>query len=614
MGAQGDDATHTHQHAHDGDAVHKHSHQADAATVPPVTVEPVVEPLAAAGMYPLGPTIFTRQWTQEELLASAADLAIRPFDLVGSAWGIRQTTPGTWQVLRADGSPGGAQWGSPDPTYEAALESLRLGLAEAGDTRPVLSTTWRSDMAFEGVSTGDGRFIMEGAITYRDCPLPLMLQTENDLGHFGAVLAGAITATGMVGTTAVGTGFFDDSPAGRQFADVIAARGRFGVSIDVAEATVAEPGPDEDMAGDMRFSRLKIMGLTGTPFPAFEDAYIEVPAQAQAASVTPATDGVVYVLGERAGCADCATEQVTQPTALVAAGGPAFAPRSWFDNPQFGTPGSDPRLIRQPKSMGGGYACPLTVTADGRIYGHFGSNKTCHTAYPNACTRLPMSGTGYAKFHLRPYTTAEAADGQGDPVMVGHITMGCGHYLDDGDPRKLDEVRAHYDGGPGVTIMAHVRAGDDQYGGWFAGAVAEEVTDAQIRKFTRMSVSGHWRKFPGTGLEMLACTAVVSPGFPVAAGALAAAGIDVADQGEGDRAQPAITYIHGEIAALAAAGIVVQPMPWERDIMALEDRLDRLEAENRSLRNVTAPLRTLSVARLLEHPELHARNGESAGV
>ena len=42
----------------------------------------------------------------------------------------------------------------------------------------------------------------------------------------------------------------------------------------------------------------------------------------------------------------------------------------------------------------------ITVTEDGRVYGHLALKDTCHTGFGDQCVTAPSSATGYAYFHL----------------------------------------------------------------------------------------------------------------------------------------------------------------------------------------------------------------------
>jgi hypothetical protein len=61
---------------------------------------------------------------------------------------------------------------------------------------------------------------------------------------------------------------------------------------------------------------------------------------------------------------------------------------------------------------------------------------------------------------------------------------------------------------------AVVRAGEDEYGVWIAGAVVPEATPRKVAKLRRSPLSGDWRRVEGN-LELTAALAVNVPAFPV---------------------------------------------------------------------------------------------------
>ena len=561
----------------------------------------------------------------------------------GAAWAVRQDDD-YWHVLAADGG----LWTTVD-SYTEALDAISRQLAESGDTRPVLGQGWKSEMAFEGVPTGDGRFINDGAIEYRNCPMPLMLQTETSAGHQGAVLAGAITKTGKLGQVALGAGDLDASDAGKQLQQILQARGRFGVSIDVAEAEGQPQCPDHGADIDqcdpgcdweIHFSLIRIMGLTATPFPAFENAYIELqpePAQQEpvAAAATPtvtatystitpeafreqfdfattATEPIIYATTEATTMTTAngngTVEWTSSAEPLAAAATKGAPPLEWFSPPD----GWAGQMVRQPN---GKMACPLTImepdSANGnlrRVFGHIAEWSSCHTGISGRCVTPPRSKTDYAGFNLRPLPCAD-----GTMVRVGHLTMGCGHA--DTDPSvPVGDVRAHYDGGPGAVRMAHVRMGEDGHGPWVCGFVDPAVSEQQVRTFASCSLSGDWREvWRGKGLECVAVLAGVTvPGFPIAAAALIAAGVSVPMVPE--IGPPRIGWRNEQPVSLVAAGVLRQPMPWERQIASLENRIADLADENRRLEATLAPLRPMAASAISEQMGLVAAAPTSQDV
>lgn len=197
---------------------------------------------------------------------------------------------------------------------------------------------------------------------------------------------------------------------------------------------------------------------------------------------------------------------------LVAAATPVAAPKEWFENPQLDG------------------ATPITVTEDGRIYGHAAQWGTCHIGFQGLCQEAPPSSSDYSRFMLGSYLTAE-----GETLRVGTITMGTGHAE---AHATASAAIAHYDNTG--TASAYVCAGADDYGIWIAGTVDPGLSDTDKVKLRAAKLSGDWRQY-GSELDLVALLAVNVPGFPVPRTALAASG---------DRQL-----------SLVAAGIVADPEP-----------------------------------------------------
>jgi hypothetical protein len=166
---------------------------------------------------------------------------------------------------------------------------------------------------------------------------------------------------------------------------------------------------------------------------------------------------------------------------------PMEPPKSWFANP--GLPSKT----------------PLTVEPSGRVYGHIAAWGECHRDFAGReCVLAPRSRKGYEPFHLGTVYTAE-----GDPVRVGKIVMDTRH-ADIG--LGYTAAAVHYDNtGDEVAV---VRAGEDEYGIWVAGAVVPEATASKVAKLRRSPISGDWRRVDGN-LELTAALAVNVPAFPV---------------------------------------------------------------------------------------------------
>lgn len=330
----------------------------------------------------------------------------------------------------------------------------------------------------ESKPTIDGRSFEPGMVTWRDLPLPLMYTTENTHeGHKGSVAAGSIREIWREGSLIKGKGVFSAEPEGQHLRRMIKEGTLSGVSADVGGA-IQEESLAENGAVQKRIMEGRIMGATVLPFQAFDDTRIAVTA---AASV------------------------------------PVHPPRDWFAAPSFDGP------------------TPITVTADGQVYGHAALWGTCHIGRQGQCLTPPKSRTGYAHF-----TTGAVECADGTQVAVGPITLGTGHA-----PLSLSARPAaeHYDNTG--AVVADVAAGEDAYGIWVAGALRPELAPTRVRELRASALSGDWRAVGGS-LELVALLAVNTPGFPI----------------------PRVTarFASEHQMALVAAGIPGQPEPSDEDV------------------------------------------------
>jgi hypothetical protein len=458
-------------------------------------------------------------------------------------------------------------------------------------------------LVVEGVWTGDGRYIEEEALSFRDLPLPLMAIDRTTEAHMQAVLIGNITKIERQGRELHGYGVFvesDDKDVMR-LQNLIKRKELRGVSVDLDaveyEVIVAgdpsEPRQDEDGAmvyelddPKMRITSARIMGATVVPFPAFQEAYIESLAALTASLMTTkivsgwvnafqnfdeidfvAPDGAVEEAekglawrdeygrgGTEVGVArarDISNRKSLSPDtinrmtsyfarhevdkqgegwspdedgfpsagriawalwggdagrtwaekvkrqmesreeagSIVASGHPIDAPivppSEWFSNPHLTAP------------------TPLTVTDEGRIFGHLAVWGQCHIGHTNRCVEPPASITNYAHF-----LTGEILCDDGKRFPVGQITMNGNHA-----PHSYgaQDTSAHYDNT--ALAAADVTSGEDQFGIWVSGSIRPDLHPNQIRGLMASDVSGDWRRIGGN-LELVAVLAVNVPGFP----------------------------------------------------------------------------------------------------
>jgi hypothetical protein len=392
--------------------------------------------------------------------------------------------------------------------------------------------TWESDpgIAFTGEATSDRRYLVEGEVGFRAFPLPWMLQTVTSWGHDGAVIAGRIDFAEEVNKVVKANGVFDSSEAGKE-AERLAANGMLrGVSIDVGYADVEFIVLDTDEDGwptdwQDQFSNIEVMGATQTPFPAFSRAAVKVTKSSSEAE------------------ASVAAAATNRPEGLAAAG-ILTPPLAWF---------ADPGLTE---------ATPLTITDEGRVFGHIALFGQCHIGYSNSCVTPPKSIATY-----NYYATGAVKCDSGCDIRTGTLTIGTGHADIKSDARA---AAAHYDNTG--TAFADVAVGEDDIGIWVAGGVRPGTPDETIYAARASSPSGDWRRLGGN-LELVAVLMVNTPGFPVArtAGgtpeALVAA---LAPHAPAERPSLGVDTMHADAKAVAAR------------FKALEQRMDRLAARERA--------------------------------
>lgn len=161
-------------------------------------------------------------------------------------------------------------------------------------------------------------------------------------------------------------------------------------------------------------------------------------------------------------------------------------PTEWFQDPKFTE------------------VTPLTVTDDGRVFGHGAAWGTCHTSFGDACVTPPSEGE-HAYFRLGEVVTAD-----GSRVAVGTLTLGTGHA-----PTRnftASQAAEHYDNTG--TVVAVVASGEDDHGIWVAGAVRPGTPPNRVAELQAASLSGDWRRIGGK-LRLVAFLAVNRPGFPI---------------------------------------------------------------------------------------------------
>ena len=210
-------------------------------------------------------------------------------------------------------------------------------------------------------------------------------------------------------------------------------------------------------------------------------------------------------------------------------------PAEWFQNPQLSKP------------------TPLTITKDGRVFGHAHDWTTKHVGYADREVRALNDRENYNAFNLRPLRCAD-----GSVVRAGSLVKG-GHAPTEGGTTAY-AAQAHYD--DPAKRVARVTAGRDEHGTWVAGALVPGISPRDVLDLAECSLSGDWREvdFRDNSGKFVGISVVPNPGLPI---------IVPADEDLGG---------YDDAAALVAAGAITRERPaWADEVEG--DELTRLAEE-----------------------------------
>lgn len=404
-----------------------------------------------------------------------------------------------------------------DPEPVPVTDPTLPPIVASGDDPPEFDDDrWHAIIFVEGVTTNDGREAAPGAMSTRPLPLPFMYLTTKTYGHDGAQLGGSIenlvrdpdlanqlAEAGFLSLAdgallLIGEGSYADTPEGEELRGLINSQQLRFVSADTEILEAEEVYPMDGGDGILRMTRGNIIGATACPFPAFQQCVV---APASMSLFDAATQGMQDI--------PAPSTPEPAPVAIAAAGGPAIPPAAWFDDPHFGaTDRDDGRLIEDPDHPGY-YYCPLTISADGRVFGHAAAWHRDHIGYTGQRMRAPHSTSDYANFCTG--TVVVDRDGTQDVLRCGVITMNTGHAPTSGPNASMAAAKRHYD--DTGAQFAHIDIGEDAHGIWYSGVLFADVSDDDLRAFRAGGVSGDWRPI-GNSSELVALLAVNVPGFP----------------------------------------------------------------------------------------------------
>lgn len=171
-------------------------------------------------------------------------------------------------------------------------------------------------------------------------------------------------------------------------------------------------------------------------------------------------------------------------------------PKVWFENPGLTVP------------------VGITITDQGRIYGHAAQWGECHVGFNDLCVTPPVEA------EHSYFMTGEVLCADGSRVAVGQITVATGHA-----PLSYRATKAaeHYDNTG--SAVADVVVGNDDVGIWVAGAVRPHAETARVHDLRAAGrVSGDWRRIGGS-LRLVGLLGVNVAGFQLRTRARVASGV-----------------------------------------------------------------------------------------
>lgn len=374
---------------------------------------------------------------------------------------------------------------------QVELARSRMGITASVNPEKAYGSEFSIPLVLpEDHESGDGRKFKPESVEIRELPLPLLWQYKTGDGHTGSVVVGRIDYMERIdGGIGNARGVFDNGPHGKEAERLVRNGFLRGVSADLDQFEAKESKPEGSSAelGDelgknkITINHARVMAVTIVPKPAFQECVIMlVEDEDQEEDMIP-EDGVYEE-----------SVDVQEPGAALVASGflsspiPTVPPTEWFEDPGLSKP------------------TPLTITEDGRVYGHIAAWNVSHIGLPNS-TKPPRSRSNYAYFH-----TGVVRTGSGKDMPVGQLTLAGGHAS---LHASASQAAKHYD--DTASAIADVHAGEDRHGIWVAGSLRPEATEAQIRTLRASAPSGDWRPVGGS-LELVAVCQVNVPGFPIA--------------------------------------------------------------------------------------------------
>jgi hypothetical protein len=369
-------------------------------------------------------------------------------------------------------------------------------------------------IAVEGTPSGDGRMLEHESVEWDDAVLPVPLIWDRQEGDHSGMTVGAVAEVWRDGSDIWGRGWLSASEDPDTQSAIVRVKELFneeavGVSVALDHVDV-----------ELRVKKSAILGEGGPDLPEDpadleedENGYATLGRMMADDALEVTTRGRlrhVAVVDTAALTGDAASKvklRLIKPDedeviAVAASGSLRIVefetdPEA-FNDPGFGVPGNDDRLLFDPHTSR--WSCPVTVTDDGRVFGHIAPWGICVRGRPDRCITPPSADLdGFMR------ARAPLAGGQrtGTIVVAGsHCNVGVGAV----------EATRHYD--KTGRAVADVSVGQDAYGIWFAGRLRPGASDEDIYAFKSSDVSGHWEAGKDGQMTLCGLPAVNVGGFP----------------------------------------------------------------------------------------------------
>lgn len=432
---------------------------------------------------------------------------------------------------------------------------------------------WEACLVTEGVATDEvfetdesgsvvmGRLIPEGVLTWRTPPLPGGFAVNDvgspaDNGHMGAPVACAATEIVREGNRIMARGPYLDNADGMALKAAVDGGAPIAPSIDLGASDQWEITTEADGTSRRTLVAGSIAGFVVLPYEAQHSTengeWLTWFRSAPDTALTPPE-----AMPEEMPALVPVAASAVVACGAGSFGAPLYPPREWFETPP----------------PGDGDIQGLTVTDEGRIFGHIAGG-TCHIGIPGTCLRVSdgMLDRDFRVFH-------KGLDGKGrglktedgSLIQVGQVTLAGGHA----DTRLgAADARKHYDDTDSVIANVRIVWDEAAEAPYMAGAIQHTATEGHVQQLRAAGgVSVDYRELEDGRLHLVALPAIPVGGFPPLR-ALA---------GGGELKTLILTAAGEDLAVIGAADLPIAPRDTTWDASGASQRLASLCTEGDTL-------------------------------